>query len=267
MVREPAVAGQFYPGGRESLIKTLDNMILPIKNKVDAICAVVPHAGYSCSGIVAGEVYAKIMPKETYIILGPNHTGYGSPFSASSESWHTPLANVDVDRELLDMVMENAPMVKIDPSAHVFEHSIEVQLPFIQRISPEAKIVPITVGYGDLKDLKKIGDAISDAADKSGKKIMVLASSDMSHYLPRKTARAKDMMAIEKILALDPEGLLNVVEENDISMCGYIPAVIMLFSARKMKASGAELVRYGDSGDLTGDTGQVVGYAGVIVFK
>ncbi|MFH1552118.1 MAG: AmmeMemoRadiSam system protein B [Candidatus Omnitrophota bacterium] len=266
MARNPVVSGQFYPGDKETLLKELGGMIPDCSEKINAVGAIVPHAGYVYSGYVAGEVYAKLKPKTTYIILGPNHTGYGERFASCAESWSTPLGPVDVDKDLLAEMMRETGLIVEDSSAHAFEHSIEVQLPFIQKTSPEASIVPITVQYGNLSEYQELALAITSAIKKKNRDAIIIASSDMTHYESRKVAKEKDKKAIQAVLDLDAEKLLNVVEKNNISMCGYIPAGIMLMCAKSMGAKKAELVKYSDSGEMTGDTLQVVGYAGMIVY-
>ncbi len=266
MVRRPAVAGQFYPGDKSTLLKELEEMIPECAEKVDAMGIIAPHAGYMYSGAVAGEVYAKLKPKSTYVILCPNHSGYGAQFASSAESWSTPLGTVEVDNELLAEIMAKAPLVKEDRTAHVFEHSAEVQVPFIQKISPGARIVPITIQFGNAPELAEVADAIASAILKKRHYAVIVASSDMTHYESRSAAGRKDRMAIEKVLELDAEGLLETVEKQRITMCGYVPSAIMLMSAKKMGATKAELVKYTDSGEATGDTSQVVGYAGIIVY-
>ena len=266
MVRNPVVAGQFYPGSRDELTRELDKMIPVCPDKIGAVGVVVPHAGYVFSGQVAGEVYAKVEPRNTYLILSPNHTGYGSRFAASGEPWETPLGMVDIDKDFLAAVMRRTELVTEDALAHVAEHSIEVQLPFIQRTSPGAKIVPITVQRGDFSELNEVADALVFAAGERENEVLIVASSDMTHYESREDAGKKDEAAIRKVLELDAEGLMEVVEREDITMCGYIPVAIMLMCAKRMNAKKSELVKYSDSGDVTGDTAQVVGYAGIIVY-
>ncbi|MFH1395149.1 MAG: AmmeMemoRadiSam system protein B [Candidatus Omnitrophota bacterium] len=265
MLREPQVAGQFYPAEKKELLETVIRSMAGGFHKINACGVVSPHAGYMYSGAVAGEVYSRIKPKNTYIILGPNHTGFGEPFAAFSGSWKTPLGLVHADTVLLKTIMNNTGLIVEDVSAHMYEHSIEVQLPFIQKISPEARIVPITVRHSNLEDLREIAEVITESLRKTKKDAVIVASSDMSHYETRQIASKKDKKAIEKIVELDPEGLLDVVEREDISMCGIIPTAIMLFCAKKMGACKAELIKYTDSGEVTGDTAQVVGYAGIIV--
>jgi AmmeMemoRadiSam system protein B len=266
MVRKPAVAGQFYPGTKEGLERDLAKMIPDIAEKIDAIGAMSPHAGYIYSGPVAGEVYARLKPKGTYIILNPNHTGYGAQFALSAEPWATPLGEAEIDEKLVGILKKKTSLIEEDPSGHLFEHSAEVQVPFIQRISPNAKIVPITCSYGDITELEDVAGAIAGAIEETGRNATIIASSDMTHYEPRKSAEKKDKKAIDRILELDPEGLLQTVSRENISMCGYLPTAVMLMAAKKLGAQKAELVKYADSGDSTGDTFQVVGYAGVIVY-
>ena len=266
MAREAYVAGQFYPGDKNRLIEELLDIIPENKNKINAIGAVSPHAGYTYSGAVAGEVYAKLNPKGTYVILSPNHSGYGADFAASAEPWRTPLGPVEIDRDLLGAAMRRTGLIVEDRTAHAFEHSAEVQIPFIQMTAPGAKIVPITVRYGSLDELKEVAEALAAAVKDKNGDALIISSSDMTHYESRQSAGRKDRMAIQKVLELDAEGLLDVVERNDISMCGYVPTAIMLMCAKALDASKAELVKYIDSGDVTGDTAQVVGYAGIVVY-
>ena len=266
MVRSPAVAGQFYPADEESLLRDLEEMIPQKKKQIDAIGAVSPHAGYIYSGKVAGEVYARLKPKDTYIILSPNHTGLGARFAASSERWRTPLGDVDIDSKLLEAIASKTELIKEDAQAHLLEHSAEVQVPFIQKTSPGAKIVPLAVQFGSFDELNNIADAIVSGLNDTGRRVTIIASSDMTHYESRQEAEEKDKKAIRAVLDLDARGLLETVAENKISMCGCIPAAIMLMCASKMGAKNSELIKYSDSGDVTGDTEQVVGYAGIIVY-
>ena len=266
MVRNPAVAGQFYPGTKASLEENLEEMIPEVASKINAIGAVAPHAGYMYSGSTAGEVYARIKPKATYIVLSPNHTGYGVPFALSAEPWQTPLGEVQIDEDFILALKQKTGLVQEDQQAHIFEHSVEVQVPFIQKTAPDAKIVPITVLHGSIAQLQEVADAIASTITETGGDAVIIASSDMTHYESRESAKKKDQMAIQKILELDPEGMLQTVEGKNITMCGYIPASIMLMAAKKLNAKKAELVKYTDSGDVTGDTAQVVGYAGIIVY-
>jgi AmmeMemoRadiSam system protein B len=266
MVRTPAVAGQFYPGTKAALEKNLDKMVPESSGKIDAIGAVSPHAGYIYSGATAGEVFAKIKPKATYVVLSPNHTGYGAPFALSVEPWQTPLGEIEVDKDFIAVLKQKTGLLKEDAQAHAFEHSVEVQLPFIQKTAPGAKIVPITVQHGSLDQLQEVADSLAATITETGQNAVIIASSDMTHFESRENAEKKDQLAIQKIIELDPEGLLQTVAHKDISMCGCIPAAIMLMAAKKLDAKKAELVKYTDSGEATGDTFQVVGYAGLIIY-
>jgi AmmeMemoRadiSam system protein B len=264
-MRQPVVSGQFYPADPGILSRDLDAMVPANVAKINAVGAVVPHAGYMYSGMVAGEVYARLMPKASYVILSPNHTGNGARFSASPESWMTPLGEVDLDVELLESIAGNTGLLESDQAAHAREHSIEVQLPFIQKISKGSKVVPITVSWGNIEEYSELAAAITAAIAATGRDAMIIASSDMTHYEPRTLAGEKDAEAIEAVLELDAGKLLNVVESRKISMCGCVPTAIMLMSAKDMGAHKAELIKYTDSGEVSGDTDEVVGYAGIVV--
>lgn len=265
-MRSPLVAGQFYPGTKDELLNDLDTLIPSGKEKKDVIGIMTPHAGYMFSGAVAGEVFAGIVPKSTYIILGPSHTGKGARIASDKEPWSTPIDGVEIDIELLDAIMAKTTVLTVDKLAHTFEHSIEVQIPFIQKISPDARILPITIQQGSLIEYTELAKAMANVIKQTDKDIIIVSSTDMTHYETRKMAKYKDQMAIDEVLKIDGEGLLRVVEEHRISMCGYIPTSIMLMAAKEMGAVNAELVSYTDSGAITGDTSEVVGYAGIVVY-
>lgn len=266
MVRNPAVAGQFYPQDKTKLLAELKGFVPSIRDRIKAIGAVSPHAGYVYSGKVAGAVFSKLEPRKTYVILSPNHTGYGADIAASCESWKTPIGTADIDEELLAAIMERTGLITDDKHAHEFEHSVEVQVPFVQLTSSEAKIVPITVSHVPMEELREVSKAIAGAILATGSDAVIIASSDMTHYESRRSASSKDKEAIERVLKLDADGLLEIVRKKGISMCGCVPTAIMMMAAKDLGASKAELVKYADSGDVTGDTAQVVGYAGIIVY-
>jgi AmmeMemoRadiSam system protein B len=268
-VRVPAVAGQFYSGEAKQLEKSVRSYLEPQGEAPQgALGAIVPHAGYIYSGPVAGAVYARLQIPPVAIILCPNHTGLGAPAALDpSESWRTPLGDVPLDRGLARRLLELAPDVEEDGSAHRREHSLEVQLPFLQVLRPEIRFVPVCIGSPDLALCRQVGEAVSVllAESTDAERPLVLASSDMNHYESREVGRRKNALALERIEALDPEGLFATVLSQSISMCGFLPATALLFAARAAKASGARIVAQRDSGDETGDTSSVVGYAGVIV--
>jgi MEMO1 family protein len=270
-VRSPAVAGRFYPGKREVLLREVDQYLQPEsddeKTISSAIGCVVPHAGYMYSGHVAGAVYRQLPVRSHYVVLGPNHWARGSPLAVmSSGQWMTPLGQVPLDAELAHSIREKCPLLAEDAEAHAGEHSLEVQIPFLQRLSATLRFVPIALAIGDYSTLELLGGAMADAIRRSSEPVMMIASSDMNHYEADGITRQKDEKAIEKILQLDPAGLLEVILDQDISMCGYAPTVAMLTAAKQLGAREARLIRHATSADAGGDTDSVVGYAGIVVF-
>jgi len=263
MVREPAVAGRFYPADGVALAAQVDRFMAGGAPRERALGVVVPHAGYVYSGAVAGAVYARVNVPPRVVVLGPNHTGRGARAALWPEgAWETPLGEVTIDPALTG-ALASSPLVEPDVAAHRLEHSLEVEVPFLQRARPDVAIAALCLAHLSFDACAALGATVAEAARASG--ALVVASSDMSHYLPAPLARRKDHRAIERILALDPEGLYDVVHAEDISMCGIIPATVMLVAARALGATRAELVRYGHSGEVSGDDDQVVGYAGVRV--
>ena len=232
----------------------------------EVIGLVSPHAGYIYSGSVAAATIAKVKPKDTFIILGPNHTGRGKPFSIMTEGvWQTPLGEVVIDSRLAKQILDGSAYLEEDYSAHQYEHSIEVQLPFLKYFKKDFRLVPIVLSYAIGSIYKEIGSAIARAIKDLSGEVVIIASSDMTHYESHESARRKDNSAIEAILALDEDELLKSVEELKISMCGYAPVTSLITAAKELGAKGAELVSYQTSGDTTGDYSSVVGYAGIII--
>jgi AmmeMemoRadiSam system protein B len=217
------------------------------------------------SGHVAGAVFGRLPKRPTYIILCPNHTGRGAPLAImSSGEWLTPLGRVPVDSALARLLRRSCHLLMEDAEAHEDEHSLEVQLPFLQRSVGEFKFVPIAIGVGGYSGLESLGHSIAQAVGPTGA-VMIVASSDMNHYEPDSITREKDRKAIDKILALDPPGLYEVLRHDDISMCGYGPTIAMLTAAKDLGAQSAELIKYATSADTSGDRDAVVGYAGIVV--
>lgn len=238
----------------------------PVEAKQRVIGAVVPHAGLMYSGHVAAAVYAAADLPKRLIILSPNHTGLGRPAAINrSGSWSTPLGEVKIDTELADALMRETPLLEEDALAHAREHSLEVQLPFLQTILPEFSFVPICLGAHRLDYAEEIGGAIARVVRASSDPIAILASSDMNHYEDQKTTLRKDQIAIDQVVAMNPQELWRVVDEYDVSMCGFIPTTTMLVAARQLGAKSAKLVKHATSGDINGDYGHVVGYAGILV--
>lgn len=266
MTRKAVVAGQFYSGRAPQLNKELDALIDDKPKKISALGAMVPHAGYMYSGPVAGKVYGCLRIKPTVIILGTNHTGYGEQFSLmSTDSWSTPLGDVAVDKELSAEIIKTSRLIKEDKAAHTLEHSIEVQVPFLQKLKPDVRIVPIVISHADIDTLVAIGIDIAKAIKVSKKDCMVISSSDMTHYEDHKSAKLKDSHAIDAILRLDERELMKTVARENITMCGAAPTASMLACCKELGAKKAELVIYQTSGDISGDFSSVVGYAGIVI--
>jgi MEMO1 family protein len=268
-LRMPAVAGQFYPAGLSELNSEISGYLDPKAAKKDVQACVMPHAGYMFSGPVAGAVVSRINVPDKVVLLGPNHTGLGTPFSLMSQgAWKTPLGEVKIDTPLAEKILAGSQYLKEDSLAHLNEHSLEVELPFLQYFRKDLSIVPICVASAELRALKSVGLAIAAAIDKLNVRssTLIIASSDMTHYETQKEAEKKDKLAIEAILELNEEKLLERIAEYDISMCGFAPVVAALFCAKALGAEKAELVKYQTSGEVTGDFSSVVGYAGIIIY-
>lgn len=266
MQRQPVVAGQFYPGNPEQLKRDLARLIPRLEQKRRVRGIIAPHAGYLYSGAIAGQAYGAIQIPAAVLIIGPNHQGAGDPAALyPSGQWLTPLGPVSINSRLNDLITAHAPLVHQDTLAHRFEHSLEVQLPFLQVLRPDFTCSALCLGQGDYGVLKEIGEGIGAAIREYGEDVLIVASSDMTHYESAVSARRKDDLALERVLAFDPPGLLRICRSEGISMCGAVPAAVMLVAARELGATGAEVVAYGTSGDVTGDNRQVVGYAAVLV--
>lgn len=267
MFRKAAYAGygKFYQSDKKILENELQQMVRPAENRQKVLGLLAPHAGYVYSGACAGQGYGRVVLSETVIILGVNHRGGPGLAVDGNDYWETPLGNVEVNSELRSRLLGASGLFRLDSEAGRLEHSLEVQVPFIQYASPGSRILPIVVAAYRLEDLLAAGREIA-ALFKENRNLMMVASSDMSHYIAAARARELDFMAIERMLHLDAEGLYDTVRDNNISMCGVAPAVIMLSAARAAGASRAELVCYTHSGEVTGDMDEVVGYASLIVF-
>jgi AmmeMemoRadiSam system protein B/AmmeMemoRadiSam system protein A len=265
MIRKAVVAGQFYPASPDKLREMIASMADDRVEKEEIIGLVSPHAGYIYSGLVAMATISKVKFKDTFIIMGPNHTGLGRAFSIMTEgTWRTPLGDAEIDSELARSILISSKYLDDDRIAHRFEHSIEVQLPFLQYFQKEIKFVPIVLTQASGVVYKEIGDAIVRAVKDLKREVVIIASSDMTHYEPQSSAQEKDKKAIEAMLTLDEDKLITKVEELNISMCGYAPVVSLLIAVKALGAKKAELVKYQTSGDATSDYSSVVGYAGLI---
>ncbi len=240
-------------------------MVGPKQEKEKAIGVVSPHAGFEYSGPVAGAVFSSVRLPERFVILGPSHRATQSRLAIMKEGvWETPLGQVQIDSRLAELIAKHSGLVKDDDVAHLHEHSLEVQLPFIQYFRKDISIVPICISYhATFDDLQELGKAVAFAIQEVKEEVMIVASTDMSHYVDQKTARKKDFLAIEKILQLDARGLYDVVQEEDISMCGFQPTSSAIIASKELGAKKAFLVKYQTSGDVTGNYHEVVGYAGI----
>jgi MEMO1 family protein len=267
-IRKPVVAGQFYPDNPDELRDTIQDSVDEGHEKEKALGIIVPHAGYIYSGPVVGATLSRIKFTDTFIIIGPSHTGFGKPLSIMTEGiWETPLGEVKIDSELAAAILEECKKLKEDRTALDNEHSIEVQLPFLQYFNPEVKIVPIVVAYAKVSDYIELGKGIARAIKKLGCDAVIMVSSDMNHYEEAAVTKSKDRQAIEAVLELDEQELITRVREDNITMCGVAPAVSMIAAVKELGATEAELVLYRTSGDATGDNESVVGYAGIIIKK
>jgi len=292
MHRSSAVAGYFYKGSPEALKKQVEGFVNPSIHRIKATGILSPHAGLIYSGSVAGAVYSSIELPDTFVLIGPNHTGLGSPVSIMARgSWETPLGTVTIDEQLAASILSKSPRIHEDTLAHLREHSLEVQLPFIQYFKPDFRIVPIQMLDTRLETClevgRAVGEAIRDGSQEpevrsqkseqvkpgsghsapraSSHDVLIVASSDMSHYEQAAAAKEKDFRAIRHILNLDPEGLYREIKDSGTTMCGFGPAVAMLVASKMLGATKAELIKYANSGEVSGDYEQVVGYAGIVV--
>jgi len=264
--RKPAVANQFYPGDPARLHYEVGKLMGDVRQEKRARAVVSPHAGYMYSGHVAGAAFSMVRVPPTCIILGPNHTGIGAPIAVMAKGeWQMPFGTVPIEEVLARRILELAPQAEEDVEAHVYEHSIEVQIPFLQYRQKGLKIVPICLSRIPFDACKRLGAALEEAIREIGEEALIVASTDMTHYESQAEANAKDRLAIDRILAMDPEGLYNTVLMNGITMCGFIPTTVALVASIGLGADKATLVKYATSGDITGDYQQVVGYSSLII--
>lgn len=263
--RMPAVAGRFYPGDARTLARDVASYLETDAKPAPALGVMAPHAGYMYSGAVAGAAYAEVIVPKTAIVMCPNHTGMGTRRSLwPSGSWKIPGGELKVDETLAETLRELAGL-EPDALAHQHEHALEVQLPFLFARNKDVSIVPVCLSSLSVRDCLKIGEGMAKAIGAQRADVLLVASTDMSHYISAAEARRLDHLALDKVLALDPEGLYETVESNDISMCGYLPTTVMLAAVKALGAKKARLVRYGNSGEASGDFDRVVGYAGAVI--
>lgn len=267
MLRQPAVANRFYPGANREL-QHLVSDLLPeaTHDRKPAIGAIAPHAGYIYSGKLAATTIGSVIVPETVVILGPNHHGRGAPVAVSTISWQMPSGTVPCDTVLANALLAGSPTLQADEEAHRYEHSLEVQVPFLQALQPNLSLVGLALSQISYHTCCDVASALATAIRTHTHRVLLLASTDMSHYESRHSASVKDQRALDRVLAFDPEGLYRTVMKERISMCGVIPVTIVLEAARQLGAKTVELIGYTDSGAVSGDIDQVVGYAGLIIY-
>lgn len=297
MIRKPAVAGLFYEKNPDDLKNKIEwcfnhelgpgkipelglgqsieflnsdstkNIEKSTKNQ-KIYGAVVPHAGYSYSGPIAAHAYYEIVENgfpETFIILCPNHTGLGTGISIFKEGiWNTPLGNVEIDEEFTKEMVSNSDLINFDTSAHIKEHSCEIHLPFLQYFSNDFKIVPIVMWMQDMESGSDIANSIAKTAKKLGRSVLIIASTDLTHYESKNFAEKKDKLILDAISNMDEDSLLNVVKNFGISMCGYGPTIATIKASRFLGAKNGKILKYATSGDISGDFNSVVGYCSAI---
>lgn len=266
MDRRSAVAGQFYPGSRDSLQREVDRFLAAAEEPRKAYGAIAPHAGYIYSGAVAGAVFSRVIVPKRCIVLCPNHTGLGARAAVWAQgSWEVPTGSIPVDAALAEALLDTCAELTEDATAHLGEHSLEVQLPFLLARQPELTIVPIAIGRVSVEGCRLIGESIARAVRAAHDEILVVASSDMNHYEDEARTLAKDRLAIQRVEALDPQGLISTCAEHRISMCGVLPSAIAMTACKKLGATRATLIAHATSGEVSGDHDAVVGYAGFIL--
>jgi AmmeMemoRadiSam system protein B len=264
-VREPAVAGTFYPGDARALDAELARLV-PDRPAAPARAVVVPHAGWIYSGGVAGETYAEVRVPRLAVLLGPNHTGLGAPGAVmTAGTWRYPGGEVPVAGDLARALLAATERLEGDGRAHLREHALEVQLPFLHRRQPELRMVPVTLGCTDPAFCRAVGEAVGRVVAGWPEPVLLVDSTDLNHYESRAVSSAKDRLAIDAILALDPDRLWRTVRAHDVSMCGVAPTQALLWAAPALGVRSARLVRYATSGDVSGDLDRVVGYAGIVL--
>lgn len=267
MLRLPAVAGYFYPAKPQALTSLVHQCLgdLPLPGTSKARACLVPHAGLIYSGSVAGAVFARLALPKKILLLGVRHHPQGAQQAILSEgAFRTPLGDVPIDTSLATDLRQECSALAEDVLAHKQEHSLEVQLPFLQILAPGFSFVPIAIGTHDFSALAETGQGIANVLIKRSEEVLIVTSSDLNHYEDEATTRTKDQLAIDELLRLDAQSLWRVCREHRISMCGLGPAIVMLTALEKLGATSAQLIRHATSGDVNGDYSAVVGYAGLV---
>lgn len=266
MIHKAAFAGSFYPGEAPELRRQLASAIPPRHRKRKALAVMLPHAGYRYCGHIIGKTLAGLVLPRRFVLLCPNHTGRGAPLSLQSLGrWQTPLGEVEIDRPLARAIKHHCLNVQDSPEALRLEHSVEVQLPFLQYFLDEFSFVPLAVGTSRLQSLLQLGRGLAAVLEEAEEPVMLIATSDLNHFEPAEVGRRKDKAALRLICDMDCQGLYREVRERPISMCGYGPVIATMHACSLLEAQGAEVVDYAQSSDVTGEFSSVVGYAGVVI--
>ena len=266
MIRKPVVSGQFYPANPKELKGLIESFTPHDKAKLSAKAIILPHAGYVYSGKVAVTTVSKILPKKRIIILGPNHSGQGEDFALYSQgAWEIPFGTIPIDEPCAQAILKKSNYIKEDSLGHAYEHSIEVELPILYHFLGDFQFVPIACQQAALETYQALGSEIYEAIKGFKEEILLVASSDMTHYEADQTARKKDRFAIEAIVNLSEEDLIHAVRKDNITMCGIAPVAILLSCVKLLGAKKAQVAMYQTSADASGDYTSVVGYAGIII--
>jgi AmmeMemoRadiSam system protein B len=264
MLRKAVFAGDWYPGDPGRLRTALESYVGDTVEDEDVVGVVAPHAGYMYSGHVAGAVYRQVRIPDTVVVLCVNHRGLGARAAVmGSGHWETPLGPVPIHHELAEDLKKRVDFLEEDDAAHAREHSLEMQVPFLQYRNRDVRIVPICLQRLDFSECGSLGQALAEAVKVLSEAVLLVASTDMTHFEPQKDAKRQDMLAIERVLEVDPRGLYDTVTRHGISMCGFIPTTSVLCACKALGVTKGRLVRYATSGDVSGDYSSVVGYAGI----
>jgi AmmeMemoRadiSam system protein B len=264
MIRRAVFAGDWYPGDPHRLRDALASYVEGPEEGQDVIGVVAPHAGYMYSGHVAGAVYSQVRIPNTVVVLCVNHRGVG-PRAAimGSGDWETPLGPVPIQDVFAGDLKKKVGFLEEDAAAHAREHSLEMQLPFLQYLNERVRLVPICLQRLDYAECAALGEGLARAVEDFADPVLLVASTDMTHFESQEDAKRRDTLAIDRVLEIDPRGLYETVSEHDISMCGFIPTTSVLCACKSLGATKGTLVRYATSGDISGDYSSVVGYAGI----
>jgi len=266
MIREPVVSGKFYPSNPEKIKQSIDDFHIEVSSKTSARGIILPHAGYMYSGKVAATTVAKVSPRKTLLILGPNHTGYGKDFALYAQgAWKVPGGALGIDEMLAQKILSGGSTIQEDTVAHQYEHSIEVELPILRHYFGDFLFVPVACHAASSEAYRAAANQLTKALKSYKEDVLLVASTDMTHYEPEVSARKKDRDALDCITALDPDALIARVRKENITMCGLAPVSVLLMVLKDLGAHKAQVVLYQTSGDSSGDFDAVVGYAGVII--